>query len=315
MSKWKVAIVGAGYMAGEHARAFAAQPGARIVGIVGRSRERAEALAALYGAPVFEDVDALWTAARPDILVVAVNELSMAEVCERVFRHPWRILLEKPVGIDLADARRIEDLARTNGALGRTWVGLNRRSYGSTRGALARISDAGPRLVTVLDQQDMEAARGLGTPEEVVRNYMYANSIHLIDYFPVFCRGELVMLDVTAPWTPDAPGHVVATLTWSSGDRGVYQAVWNGPGPWAVSVCTPAARFEMRPLESLTVQPRGERRTASVDSDPLDTEFKPGLHVQATEMLRAIRGETPSLATLENAVGSMELCARIYGLV
>jgi hypothetical protein len=143
---------------------------------------------------------------------------------------------------------------------------------------------------------------------------MFANSIHVIDYFTLFCRGTLQSVDVAAPWTPEDPSHVIATLQWSSGDRGVYQALWNGPGPWAVTVATPAARFEMRPLESLTVQLRGERRVAAVEPDPIDSEFKPGLHYQAGELIKASGGGLNDLATLDEATESMALCAAIYGL-
>lgn len=308
----RIAIIGAGYMAAEHARAFAAQPDAQIVGVMSRTRARAESLAEAYGAAVFDDVDALWSDARPDVVIVAVSELAMADVCEAVFRHPWACLLEKPVGVDLADARRIQASAKRQGA--RAWVALNRRSYASTRAALEQIEASGRRLVTVLDQQDMDGVRLLGTPEEVVRNYMFANSIHLIDYFRVFCRGSLTSVDISAPWTPDDPSHVIATLHWSSGDKGVYLAVWNGPGPWSVTVATPGARFEMRPLESLTVQLRGERRVTSVEPDPIDAEFKPGLHRQAAELIRGLEGSNPELATLDEATESMALCAAIYGL-
>lgn len=308
----RIAIVGAGYMATEHARAFAAQPDTRIVGVASRTRERAEVLAEPYGADVFDDVETLWRETRADAIIVAVNELSMAKVCDAVFRHPWACLLEKPVGVDMTDARAIQASAKRAGA--RTWVALNRRSYASTRSALAQIAPTGRRLVTVFDQQDMESVRSLGTPEAVVRNYMFANSIHVIDYFQVFCRGVLTSVEVTAPWTPDDPSHVIASLQWSSGDRGVYQALWNGPGPWAVSVATPNARFEMRPLESLTVQLRGERRIAAVEPDPVDADFKPGLHRQAAEFIKAANGDQNSLATLDEAVESMALCAAIYGL-
>lgn len=308
----RIAIIGAGYMATEHARAFAAQPDTRIVGVMSRTRTKAEALAQLYRAPVYDDVATLWNETKADVVVVAVGELAMADVCEVVFRHPWACLLEKPVGVDLTEARRIQGSARRQDA--RAWVGLNRRSYGSTRAALDQIKATGRRLVTVLDQQDMDAVRLLGTPEAVVRNYMYANSIHLIDYFRVFCRGSLASVDISAPWTPEAPAHVIATLHWSSGDVGVYQAVWNGPGPWAVTVATPDARFEMRPLESLTVQLRGERRATSIEPDPIDAEFKAGLHRQAAELLKGLQGGDAQLATLDEATESMALCAAIYGL-
>ncbi len=310
----KIAIVGAGYMATEHARAFAAMPGVEIVGVVGRSPERASALGSRYGARVLDDVEGLWRETRADAVVVAVNEPSMAAICDQVFRFPWTVLLEKPVGVDLADAHRIHDRARSHGAQTRVWVGLNRRAYASTRQALGMIPEEGSRLVSVLDQQDMNVIRAMGKPEIVVRNYMYANSLHLIDYFNVFCRGELASVEVAAPWTPETPGHVVATLLWSSGDRGVYQALWDGPGPWAVSVAHPQMRLEMRPLESLTVQRRGERQAVPAAADPVDMSFKPGLYIQAQELLRAMDGKKTGLASLEGAIGSMSLCAKIYGL-
>jgi len=311
----KIALVGAGYMAAEHARAFAAQPDARIVGVSGRNPERALALAEVYGVKSFGTIDSLWEVTQADIVVVSVNELSMEEVCTQVFRYPWKVLLEKPVGVDLNAARRIQSLAVAAAAVDRTWVALNRRSYASTLTAQERIGNETSRLVTVLDQQDMEAARALGKPEVVVSNYMYANSIHLVDYFQIFCRGKLEQVQVTVPWKPEAPGYVAATLQYDSGDVGLYHAVWNGPGPWAVAVATPSARYEMRPLETLTVQARGERRVVSADLGSVDTEFKPGLYRQAAEMLRPSGGHAPRLATLSEAVNGMKLCADLYGLI
>lgn len=107
MKTWKIAIVGAGYMAGQHAKAFVSLPGVSIVGVCGRSRARAEALAAEYRAPVFETVAAMYRETQADAVVVAVNELSMLDVSLECFRQPWACLLEKPIGIDLAEAWQI----------------------------------------------------------------------------------------------------------------------------------------------------------------------------------------------------------------
>lgn len=309
----RIAIVGAGYMAAEHARAFAAIDGVEIVGFCGRTPAKVEALAAEHSAPVYPDIATLHAQTGADGVVVTVNELSMRDVATAAFAHPWQLLLEKPVGLHLAEAREITAAADAAGA--RAYVALNRRSYASTRAALEKLGrDGPPRLVSVLDQQDMQGAREFGQPEEVVQNYMYANSIHLIDYFAAFCRGEPDVVTAAVNWEPEQPRHVVATLHYSSGDTGVYQAVWDGPGPWSVTVTDAAARYEMRPLESLGVQARGERRVVPVELGTIDTDFKPGLKVQAEEFVKAIRGEgAPALATLGDATRSMELCARIYG--
>lgn len=313
MKKWKIAIVGSGYMAQEHAKAFASLPNVEIAGVCGRSRMRAEALAFTYGVPVYDNVAALYAATQADAVVVAVNELSARAVCLAALAHPWLCFLEKPVGIDLPQAEEITAAAKRAGT--RAYVALNRRSYGSTRNALKELaSDDGARLISVLDQQDMVSARESGQPEEVVRNYMYANSIHLIDYLNLFGRGEIVAVQPTQHWNAENPGNVVATVHYASGDVGVYQAVWNGPGPWSVTVTNPKVRLELRPLEKLGIQRRGERRLTETPTDAIDIEFKPGLRYQAEQIVEVLEGRPASLATLDEATRSMALCADIYGL-
>lgn len=314
MKIWKIAIVGAGYMAEEHAKALASLPNVRIFGVCSRTRARAEALASIHGTGVFDSIEAMHRETQADAVVVAVNELSMREVAAACFSHPWVCLFEKPVGVDLPVAKQILDQGYHAGA--RAFVALNRRAYSSTRQALKELAnDDSPRLISVLDQQDQEAARAAGQPEEVVHNWMYANSIHVIDYFSFMARGDLVSIEHAAPWRPDSPGFVAATIRFSSGDVGVYQAIWDGPGPWSVTVANRQVRLEMRPLEKLTIQRRGERRLTDIAPDAVDAEYKPGLHYQAQQLVAVLEGRTATLATLEEATRSMALCANIYGLV
>jgi predicted dehydrogenase len=313
MNETKVALIGAGYMALEHAKAFGALPGVRIAGVCGRDPARARALADAFGTTSFKSVEAMYAATAADIVVVAVNELSMQAVCSQVFKFPWLSLLEKPVGVDLAQAKEI--LAAAQATRARCRVALNRRAYAATRQAVAELEkDGSPRLISVLDQQDMSAARSLGQPARVVQNWMYANSIHLVDYFATFARGELIAVHHGSRFDAAKPGHVVATLQFSSGDCGVYQAIWNGPGPWAVTVTNAAVRIELRPLEKLLLQKRGERRSVEQEADPLETTYKAGLYWQAAQVVAEARGQHAApLATLMQATQSMDWVARIYG--
>lgn len=315
MKQVKVAFVGAGYMATEHAKAFSGLPGVVLSGVFSRTRARAEALAATYpGMLVCDSVSELYEKTGADLVVVTVKELSMAAVAKESFAFPWVVLLEKPAGYDLADATAILEAATKAGS--RAYVALNRRSYSSTLQAVRRLSeDTGPRFVKVIDQQDQVAARDIyKEPPEVVQNYMYANSIHLIDYFRVFCRGEVTGVVPVLPWTPAQPGMVVSKIEFSSGDVGLYEGVWNGPGPWAISVVTPQERLEMRPLEQMSVQLRGERKVTALEISADDSAFKPGLRHQAIQAVAAVRGEANDLPTLDDSWKSMHLVARIFGL-
>ena len=308
----RVGFVGAGYMSREHARAFADVPGVELAGICSRTRTRAEQLAAETGIRgVYGSIDEMREATRADLVVVSVPELSMRDCSSAAFRHDWTVLLEKPAGHTIEDARAIAKAAAQRKA--GTYVALNRRFYDATRAArndLATGND--PRFIVVQDQQDQAAALAAGQPEDVVRHWMFANSIHTIDYLRVFGRGAVTSVRPIVPWEPSRPSIVVADVRFESGDIGLYQGVWNGPGPWAVAISTPAARWELRPLESAAVQRRGERRLTPVETHPRDVEFKAGLRLQAEHAVAAAMGRPNESVSIAVALESMELVHRIF---
>lgn len=312
-SACKVAIVGAGYMSREHIRAFQDVPGVEIIGIHSRTRSRAEALSKEFRIPnVCDSISQLYEKTLADLVVVSVPELSANEVCCTCFEYPWVALIEKPAGYNVADAEAIEAVARTKGR--QAYVALNRRHYSSTRTVLQDLSgNAEPRFIHVQDQEDIVAALETGQPKLVVENWMYANSIHLIDYFSMLGRGKATGVEPIVRWTPNKPGFVAAKISFDSGDIGLYQAVWNAPGPWAVAVTTHSKRWEMRPLEHSSYQLYGQRKLEPVAPHEWDQQFKPGLRRQAELAVQAAKGKaTPELPTLADALASMRLAQAIY---
>lgn len=308
----RVAIVGAGYMAREHVRAFQDVPGVQIAGIFSRTFSRAQALAAEYDIPVVcRSAAELFERTAADLVIISVPELSANEVCCACFEHPWTALIEKPAGYNLTDALAIEAAARSRGR--RAYVALNRRHYGSTRTVVADLAKLrGPRLIKVQDQEDPVTAQQSGQPKLVVENWMYANSIHLVDYFRVFGRGKIVDVAPMIRWNSERPGYVAARISFDSGDIGLYEAIWEGPAPWAVSVNTPQKRWEMRPVERAFYQMAGKRVLEPTEDHVWDTEFKPGLRRQAELAVLAALGEQTELPTLDDALESMRLTQAIY---
>jgi predicted dehydrogenase len=308
----RIAFVGGGAMTREHIRAFGGLPDVEIVGMTNRTRDKAESLAAELNVPfVAGTVRELWQGTNADIVVMAVYEPAINAVAKACFQFPWSVLMEKPIGLDFADAK---DVATAAGASGRqVWVGLNRRALASTRAVVADLADdPGPRFIHVQDQQSLATARALGHKDDVIRNWMFANSIHLVDYLTVFGRGPVTKVERLTPWSPPDPAVILAKVEFGSGDIGLYEAIWNGPGPWACTVSTPRRRWEMRPLESAAFQNAGERKLNKVETDPVDERFKPGFRVQAERVVAAWRGEASGAATLSDAMRSTELTHAIY---
>ena len=239
-----------------------------------------------------------------------MNELACKEVCLEAVKYNWKLLIEKPVGHNFSEAIFIDKLCTDYGV--DAYVGLNRRFYSSTM-ALQKILRGinGKRVVTVLDQEDAELATLSGRPKKVVDNWMYANSIHLLIIFNSSVEKH-IHTSIYPDGTPKDRDPVIAELKFSSGDVGIYHAVWDAPGPWSVTVSTNEVRGELRPLEILSLQFKGSRKTSEVAIDEIDKEYKPGLMRQARELIETFYGNTSELVTVAEATKSMKLVKSIY---
>ena len=307
----RVAVLGAGPTAREHVRAFAAVDTATVVAIHSRTRSKAEALAGELGIPlVCDSVADLYERSLADLVVVAVPADSTEAVVTACLNHPWAVLLEKPPGVDLQAAERLSALV--SALQRRALVALNRRFLPSTRAIAAQLTeDDGPRFVSIRDQQSLAAAAAIGHPESVVRNWMFANSIHTIDLLRVFGRGEVVSVRPVFPWRGPNTRIVVASIEFASGDQGLYEGVWEGPGPWSVAVTTRSRRWEMRPLESAWVQEAGSRTPKPIEL-PQPDGLKPGFKLQADMATRAAMGRASESPTFLDALETMRLIAGVF---
>ena len=310
----KVAIVGAGNMAREHIRAFADVPGVTIAGIHSRTRSRAEALASEFHIEqVFDSVEALHEGTHADLVVVTVSETSMNAVSRACFEFSWTVLLEKPAGYNMVDALDIQAAAAAKNS--KVYVALNRRFNSSTREVQSDLAGNNQtRFIKVQDQEDQVQARAYGHPEVVVDNWMYANAVHIVDYFRVLGRGEIVSVEPVVRWDDGNPSVVVAKIGFESGDLGLYECVWNAPAPWAVTVTTASKRWEMRPLERAAYQLAGTRTLEPAPVHSWDEEFKPGFRLQAEMAIAAALGQPTESPTLEDSLKTMRLIQAIYSL-
>ena len=312
--KIPVAIIGAGNMSREHIKVFNADKNVEVNGIYSRTYESAKSIVNEYPAiKIYPDIESLASGTKAKLLIIAVSVLSCKEICIEAFKYRWKILIEKPVGYNLEEALAIEEIAKSSKS--NVFVALNRRFYSSTI-ELKRLLDetSGQRYVSINDQQDQEEAMLSGHPEKVVENQMYSHSIHLIDYFSHICRGQMVNINMINSWKKYSSNFVSCELNFSSGDIGFYNAIWNRPGPWSVSVSSSDFYIELKPLENIRVQKKGSYRRELKQMDSCDVEFKPGLFLQAKEAIKAASGINNSLISLSEANNTMKIISSIYDM-
>lgn len=109
---FRVALVGAGGMAGMHAGCYANMMGAELVGVMDIRQEAAQALAGKHGAKAFTDFDALLEATQPDVVDVCCPTPWHGDYVCRAAERAGEIGIqgistEKPMGRTLADCDRM----------------------------------------------------------------------------------------------------------------------------------------------------------------------------------------------------------------
>lgn len=308
----KVSFVGAGRMSTQHALAFSDINGVELSGVVSRSKSSARKFAANFSiSNICDSIDILWDSTRSDLLVVCVPPSELLGVALEVVKYPWNCLFEKPLGLNLSEAKEIVAEARKFSS--NSFIGLNRRHMSSTTNVLDSLSSqAGSRIVTVSDQQNPLTALKRGHSLDVVNNWHFANSIHTVDYFSLFCRGEVVSVQSLTPTEFHDGFFKCSSLLFDSGDYGLYMGLWEAPGPWGVSVSTKAQRFDMQPLESSSVRVISDRSSTQLAVADWDTTFKPGFRRQAQLLVDSLDGTTSSLPTISDGLKTMEIIHRLF---
>ena len=239
IKKFKIAFVGSGYMNIEHIKVFKAlKNNFSIEGIISKKNISAKKIAKRYNIKhVCASIKELYLATKADLVVVAVPEIEIKKICNQVFKYPWKLLIEKPIGKNLNEAKYIFREAKKRGILNNIVIGLNRRNYISTLKTLENLkSDNSKRYIQVFDQQDLEQPSVRKYPKSVRDNWMFKNPIHLIDYFKIFGRGNIKSIKNFKIYENKQLKILNANIKFSSGDVGQYNSVWNMPGPWAVVV-------------------------------------------------------------------------------
>ena len=173
--------------------------------------------------------------------------------------------------------------------------------------------ETGRRLIQVQDQQSIAVARKVGHPEEVLENWMYANSIHLIDYIRGFGRGKIIDIQRQFIWNQKSPFVVAATVNFERGDMAVYNAAWNVPVRWAVTITTSSKQIKMSPLETVQLETLGSQNIKTIGESAQDKAFKPGFRQQAKALVKYVQtGNKIGLVDYRESLEVMELVAAIY---
>jgi hypothetical protein len=298
-------------MANEYAKCITLDNRFELSGLLSRNAAKAAIFAEKYRIPVVaKSMKELYERTKSEALIVTTPELATLEISLSAFNFPWTTLIEKPVGIDFEQSQTILDESNRTNA--KAFVALNRRFYNSTVVAQDIMNmNQESRVIQINDQQDLIAARNLGQPERVLTNWMFANSLHIIDYINIFARGHVSKIH-TSSKIINSSLFVHSNLTLSSGDFVSYFCVWNGPGGWSVNVRNHLNEVRLEPLERIWARKFPSRLLEEIPV-PSHNGLKPGLTSLLDQFYLAIVGKKSLLPNLQASNDLMHLVKTIYG--
>ena len=115
----RVAVIGLGPIGNRHARIYQEHELAELVGVCDIRRERADAAAARFGVPAFEDAATMLRSLSPDVVSICTGGEEYGsdhfEPTMQALEAGCHVLGEKPISNDIAEAERMVAAARSRG--------------------------------------------------------------------------------------------------------------------------------------------------------------------------------------------------------
>ncbi len=304
--KFRIAIIGAGYMAEEYLRVLSNKR-VECEAIYSRTYRKSKLLKKKYNVKkIYKNLNDLKLDKKINALIITVNEVSTFSILEELNISNYKILCEKPVGVNYNQTRKLFSKIKNNNF----YIGLNRRFYSSNIEAKKIVNkEKGKRFISIRDQQFQNTKINF-----VNKNIMYCNSVHLIDYINLYARGKIVKIQRLKKLKNSQFSENITRLIFSSKDEVIYHCNWNSPGIWSVNIIQENQRCEMKPLESLIHEKiiKGKRKRIIFKTTHEDNNFKPGLFLQVNEYLKMLTNKKHKLVNLKDYFETVKIIKKIY---
>lgn len=116
MSKYRVALIGCGWVAGEHIKAYQNNPDTEVAALVSSDSNRANAIidAHRLQANVYTDVGQMLDAEKPDIVSITSRPDLHVQQAITVSNAGAHIVMEKPAAMNLGELKQLQQTLKQN---------------------------------------------------------------------------------------------------------------------------------------------------------------------------------------------------------
>ncbi|MFW6599053.1 Gfo/Idh/MocA family protein [Propionibacteriaceae bacterium Y2011] len=230
----RVLVIGSGGMGTSHARAYHANPGYELVGLVSRRPESRDTLSAeLGGVPTYADGHEALAATTPDVVCVATFPDSHHEYVTAALEAGCHVFCEKPLAETVEEAQQLADLAAQRDR--KLLVGHILRVHPAWQLFIERAQGLGKPLVMRMNLNQQAE----GATWDLHRNIMASVSpivdcgVHYVDVMCQMTQARPIRVvamgaRLTDDLKPGMYNYGNLQVTFDDGSIGWYEAGW-GP--------------------------------------------------------------------------------------
>ena len=267
----RVLVVGCGNMGSSHAKAYHADPGFELVGLVDSAPGPRQALAAAVGGPAeFDDVDPALEATRPDCVSICTYPDTHAALTLRAFAAGCHVFVEKPLATTVAEAGQVmAEAARTGRKL---VVGYILRHHPSWLKFIELARTLGSPLVMRMNLNQQSAGPQWQTHKQLLRSMspIVDCGVHYVDVMCLMTRSRPVRVSAIGARLTDevAAGmynYGQLQVVFADGSVGWYEAGW-GPMMSETAFFVKDVVGPNGCVSIVAKQAAGEKKSSDIDS-------------------------------------------------
>jgi len=319
MDKLGVAVWGAGWVSGEHIKAYLANPRCEVVAIGSRKAESARAKMEQAGitCSIYTNYDELLKDKRVSIVSICTpNDLHAMETI-RAAEAGKHILIEKPVALNLEDLKKMQETVRKAGVKTVVSFVLRWNPLFECIKGLQRTDALGKIFMAEVDYWHPLGRWYKGFDWVITKksggSMLLSAGCHAVDAIRYFIGSEVAEVSAYSNNVRECEydANIVVAMKFEDGTIGKVSASWDVPCPYIFNIELFGENGVLRnnQLYSKKLLPgqRGWTEIPTVLPDSGDVTHHP-FQGEIDHLVECILTETESHVNLEDAVKTHEVC-------
>ena len=243
-----------------------------------------------------------------DGIVSCVSPSSSLQVSKKLSKFKGKILFEKPVGINYSQTLKVKQFFKNKNL----FVALNRRYLSSVVKAKKIIrNNRENKFFSFYDQENTLQAKKNGHNKITIKNWMYANSIHMVDLINFFVDSKIKGIE-NKNFVFNKHKIYFSLIYFENGDIVEFKSFWNKPAPWKINISTNNKFIQLKPIEMLLVDDLNKKNSIKFKKDNLDINFKPGFYRQCVDFKKEMQNKKNNLVGIDQYLNSVKLTKKIF---